>query len=90
MDDSEVGSTVLSSRAMAQWMGQPEREDRFMTQQNVLRIVGFVLVLIGVVWALQGGGILPGSVMSGQRQWLIIGIGLIAAGAALLIRAFRR
>jgi hypothetical protein len=61
-----------------------------MSQQSLLRITGFVLVLIGMVWALQGGGVLPGSVMSGQRQWLIIGIALVAAGVALLIRSFRR
>jgi hypothetical protein len=61
-----------------------------MNRLNILRITGLILVLLGTVWALQGAGILPGSVMSGQRQWLIIGIGLIAAGMALLLRAIRR
>lgn len=61
-----------------------------MSRINILRLVGLLLVAIGTVWALQGAGILPGSVMSGQRQWLIVGIGLVAAGLALLFRALRR
>jgi hypothetical protein len=61
----------------------------------VLLIVGVLLVLAGAVWALQGAGILPGSVMSGQGFWLgagivavLIGIGLIIAG--LRMRPVRR
>ena len=58
-------------------------------------IVGVLLVLAGAVWALQGAGILPGSVMTGQSFWLgagivavIIGIGLVVAG--LRMRPVRR
>jgi hypothetical protein len=61
----------------------------------VMLIVGVLLVLAGAVWALQGAGILPGSVMSGQGFWLgagivavLIGIGLILAG--LRMRPARR
>jgi hypothetical protein len=61
-----------------------------MSRFNVLRMVGLLLVALGTVWALQGAGILPGSVMSGQRQWLVIGIVLVVAGLAVLIRAVRR
>jgi hypothetical protein len=52
--------------------------------------IGVVLALVGLVWALQGAGVLPGSAMSGQRQWLVIGLALIAAGAVLAARAARR
>lgn len=37
-------------------------------------IAGYLLVLIGAVWALQGLNLLGGSFMTGQYKWLIIGI----------------
>src|SRR4051794_9940553 len=46
------GSTV-------QWVGG-------VNMRLVLLVVGVLLVLAGSVWALQGVGILPGSMMSGQ------------------------
>ncbi len=51
--------------------------------------LGVVLVLIGLVWTLQGAGILPGSFMTGDRLWLVIGLACVAAGAALLLRVVR-
>ncbi len=47
-------------------------------------IVGVVCVLLGLVWTGQGAGILPGSVMSGQVMWAIIGVVLLIVGAWLL------
>jgi hypothetical protein len=47
-------------------------------------IVAILLLLIGAVWILQGADILGGSVMSGQSQWLYIGIVAALAGAVLL------
>ena len=41
-------------------------------------IVGILLLLIGGTWILQGANILGGSVMSGQSQWLVIGIVVVA------------
>ena len=51
-------------------------------------IVGLLLVLVGIVWILQGANILGGSVMSGQSQWLYIGIvvALVGAGITFLVR----
>jgi uncharacterized membrane protein HdeD (DUF308 family) len=42
------------------------------------------LVLIGLVWSLQGLNLLGGSFMTGQLKWLIIGIIVAIAGIALL------
>jgi hypothetical protein len=43
-----------------------------------MRLIRTVLALIvlgvGVLWSLQGLGIVHGSFMTGQRQWLYIGI----------------
>jgi hypothetical protein len=62
----------------------------------LLIIAGALLALIGGVWALQGFGILPGSVMSGVATWAIVGpivaIGglvLLGVGIARLRRASR-
>jgi hypothetical protein len=47
-------------------------------------IGGVVCVLIGLVWIGQGTSVLPGSVMSGQPMWAIIGLVLLVLGAWLL------
>ena len=49
-----------------------------------LNILGGFLAVIGLVWALQGSGFLPGSFMSGQTQWFAIGVVVALAGLALL------
>jgi hypothetical protein len=55
-----------------------------------LNIIGVLLVLPGIVWFLQGIGVLPGSMMTGQIQWAIYGGILIVVGAGLLWFANRR
>jgi hypothetical protein len=47
-------------------------------------IAGGVCVLLGLLWLGQGVNILPGSMMSGQLQWAIIGLVLVAVGGWLL------
>jgi hypothetical protein len=49
-----------------------------------LNITGVLLVLIGIVWALQGLNLIGGSFMTGQSQWLVIGAACAIVGAALL------
>ena len=48
-----------------------------------LLILGVVLLLLGVLWALQGAGVVGGGFMSGQRIWLVIGIIVAVAGLVL-------
>lgn len=55
-----------------------------------MKITGVILVLIGALWMLQGLGIVGGSFMTGQSQWLYIGIFTAIAGMALLAWAARR
>ena len=52
--------------------------------QRLKAIVGVVLGLIGLVWILQGLNLLQGSSMTGQAQWAIIGLILVAIAAWLL------
>lgn len=47
-------------------------------------IGGVVCVLIGLVWIGQGTNLMPGSVMSGQPMWVIIGLVVLVVGAWLL------
>jgi len=49
----------------------------------VLVGAGFVLTLAGVVFTLQGVGILGGSVMSGVTFWAVAGPVIVLAGVVL-------
>ena len=55
----------------------------------VLLIVGGLMVLVGGVWLLQGVGILPGSFMTGQLFWAIVGAISLAVGGLLVLAGFR-
>jgi hypothetical protein len=46
----------------------------------ILNIVALLLILMGIVWTLQGINILPGSFMTGQIEWAIYGIITIIIG----------
>ena len=45
-----------------------------------LSICGGLLVAIGTIWFLQGINVLPGSFMTGQTKWAVIGAVCFAAG----------
>ena len=53
-------------------------------------IIGIILMLLGGVWILQGSNVLAGSVMSGQSQWLYIGIVVLIVGLLALWWTYRR
>jgi hypothetical protein len=53
-------------------------------------VIGGIAILAGAVWILQGSGVLPGSFMTGQRMWLIIGIVVAIIGLALAYCGIRR
>jgi hypothetical protein len=54
------------------------------------KIVGWILVVIGGVWSLQGLNLLGGSFMSGQLHWFAIGVATIILGAWLIVRERNR
>ena len=58
--------------------------------RTVLTVASALCILAGVVWFLQGIGMLPGSFMTGQRQWAVYGAIAMALGFALLAAARRR
>jgi cytochrome c biogenesis factor len=49
-----------------------------------LSILAVLLILVGVLWVLQGINVIGGSMMTGQSQWVIIGGIAFVAGAGLL------
>ena len=55
--------------------------------KGALTAVGVVLVLIGGVWFFQGIGLLPGSFMTGQTKWAVIGGITAVVGVAALVFA---
>lgn len=53
----------------------------------MLRATGMFLVAMGILWALQGAGVVawpPDSFMLGQSVWVLAGLATAAAGAALI------
>lgn len=53
-------------------------------------VIGIVLVLIGLLWTLQGWNVLGGSMMSGSPVWGTIGPIVLIAGVVLIIVALVR
>jgi hypothetical protein len=52
-------------------------------------VVGGVLVLLGILWMLQGLDVLGGSGMSGKTVWAVIGPIVALVGAYVVLRAWR-
>jgi hypothetical protein len=54
-----------------------------------LNVIGVLLLLIGVIWILQGINVLPGSFMTGQIKWAAYGGLAVVAGLGALYAARR-
>lgn len=50
-----------------------------------LTIFGILLMLTGLIWFLQGIGVLQGSWMSNQAQWVLIGLLTAGVGAGAFV-----
>ena len=55
-----------------------------------LIIVGVIAVIIGGVFAGQGMNLIPGSFMTGNRMWLVIGLVVAVVGIILVTLGLRR
>lgn len=56
----------------------------------VMIVVGVLALLVGVVFGGQGLGLIPGSIMTGDRFWFYVGLVLAFVGIVLLLLALRR
>ena len=45
-------------------------------------VIALLIAGVGAIWGLQGLGVLPGSFMSGDPTWALLGAALIAAAIA--------
>jgi hypothetical protein len=59
-------------------------------RSGMLAAVGVVLTIAGVIWALQGFGVIGGSFMSGDSVWAIIGPVVAAVGLVIAVIGVRR
>jgi len=50
-----------------------------------MMIAGVLLFFIGCVWILQGINVLPGSFMTGQTKWAVIGVITVIIGIVLVV-----
>ena len=57
--------------------------------KNLKAGLGVLLILMGMVWTLQGLGYLAGSVMTGVAFWAIIGPIVAIIGVLVVARAVR-
>jgi hypothetical protein len=57
--------------------------------RTAMIVAGVVLLLVGVIWILQGINVLPGSFMTGQTKWAVIGTVTAIVGIVLLVAARR-
>jgi len=55
-----------------------------------LTVVGVVAILGGAVWIGQGAGLIPGSFMTGDRTWFVIGMVVAFVGVVLIVIARRK
>lgn len=55
-----------------------------------LVVVGVVVALFGLLWALQGFGVVGGSPMTNTTTWSIIGPIVALIGVAITVGALRR
>ena len=53
-------------------------------------IVAGPMLLVGIVWILQGINVLPGSFMTGQTFWAWAGLLALLVGLGLLLVGLRR
>jgi hypothetical protein len=56
----------------------------------LLAVAGSLITLGGVVFTLQGVGVIGGSFMSGATTWAVAGPIIALAGLALIVLALRR
>lgn len=55
-----------------------------------IAVIGVIVALFGILWALQGFGVIGGSPMSNTTTWSIIGPIVAIVGVVLAVGALRR
>lgn len=58
--------------------------------KTAMLVLGVVLVLLGLLWFLQGVDVLGGSAMSGNTVWAVVGPVVAVVGILLAVASRRR
>jgi hypothetical protein len=56
-----------------------------MSRKPFVVVLGIIVFLFGLVWFLQGTGILLGSVMTGSQFWAVTGALMIVIGTTVIL-----
>jgi hypothetical protein len=59
-------------------------------RKPTLLVAGVLLIVVGIVWILQGLDVLKGSFMTGQGFWAWMGAVAVLVGMPLILRGMRR
>ena len=74
---------------MEQGYGRPAVELTLVTRVLLVG-AGSLITLVGVIFTLQGVGVIGGSFMSGTTTWAVAGPVIALAGLALVVAGLRR
>jgi len=77
-------------RGYLQRANERANEEALIMKRVLLVGVGVLLALAGVIFALQGAGVIGGSAMSGVTVWAVIGPVIAVAGLAMVAVGLRR
>ncbi len=58
-------------------------------RNRLLAGVGALIVIVGVIWTLQGLGVVGGSVMTGKTLWAVLGPLVAVTGLAMVVASLR-
>ena len=53
--------------------------------RSTLVIIGVVAIVVGAIFSGQGMGLIPGSFMTGDSKWLVIGLIIVVVGIVLVV-----
>ena len=80
---TDAGEAALSNEGL-------EKEVAMIILRYIATLLSGPCVLIGAIWILQGVNVLPGSFMTGDIKWSVIGTCLAGVGAMLAFWVNRR
>jgi hypothetical protein len=58
-------------------------------KNRLLAGVGGLVAIVGIIWTLQGLGVVGGSVMTGETLWAVVGPIVALAGLAMVVASLR-
>jgi hypothetical protein len=59
-------------------------------RNRLLTGVGVLVAIVGIIWTLQGLGVVGGSVMTGKTLWAVLGPLVALAGLVMVVASLRR